>query len=49
MVRFLFFTLGAYFILQGPMWFFPVYVRAHGGDMDTIRRMWLLMLVVEIP
>lgn len=48
-LRFFLFTLGAYFLLQGPMWLFPVYIRAHGGDMDTIRRMWILMLVVEIP
>jgi len=48
-VRFLLFTLTAYFLLQGPMWLFPVYVRAHGGDMDTIRWMWVLMLLAEIP
>ncbi len=48
-VRFLLFTLGAYIFLSGPMWLFPVYVRAHGGDMDAIRRMWILMLIVEIP
>lgn len=48
-VRFLLFTLGAYFLLQGPMWLFPVYIRAHGGGIDTIRRMWILMLIVEIP
>lgn len=48
-VRFLLFVLGAYLLLQGPMWLFPVYVRARGGDMDTIRRMWILMLIVEIP
>lgn len=48
-VRFLLFTLGAYFFFQGPMWLFPVYIRAHGGDTDTIRRMWILMLLVEIP
>jgi len=48
-VRFLLFALAAYFLLTGPMWLFPVYIRAHGGDMDTIRRMWILMLIVEIP
>ncbi|MFQ5540031.1 MAG: MFS transporter [Candidatus Binatia bacterium] len=48
-VRFLLFALGAYIFLSGPMWLFPVYVRAHGGDMDAIRRMWILMLIVEIP
>jgi PPP family 3-phenylpropionic acid transporter len=48
-VRFLLFSLGAYLFLTGPMWLFPVYVRAHGGDLDTIRRMWILMLIIEIP
>jgi len=31
------------------MWLFPVYVRARGGDLYTIRQMWILMLLVEIP
>lgn len=48
-VRFLLLMLLAYFLLQGPMWLFPVYVRSRGGDLDTIRRMWILMLAVEIP
>ena len=48
-VRFLLFALLAYFLAQGPMWLFPVYVRSRGGDLDTIRRMWVLMLAVEIP
>ena len=48
-VRFLLFALAAYFFLQGPMWLFPILIRARGGDIDTIRGMWILMLVVEIP
>jgi len=48
-VRFLLFALAAYFLLQGPMWLFPILIRARGGDIDTIRGMWILMLVVEIP
>ena len=48
-IRFLFFVLVAYMFLTGPMWLFPIYVRAHGGDMDAIRRMWILMLIFEIP
>lgn len=48
-IRFLLFALGAYFFLQGPMWLFPIFVRSHGGDLDTIRSMWILMLAVEIP
>ena len=48
-VRFLLFAVAAYFLLQGPMWLFPILIRARGGDIDTIRGMWILMLVVEIP
>jgi PPP family 3-phenylpropionic acid transporter len=48
-VRLLTFTLTAYFLLQGPMWFFPVYVRAHDGTLDAVSRMWVLMLIPEIP
>ena len=38
-----------YLCLQGPQIFFPVFVRSHGGDVDTIARMWLPMLALEIP
>ena len=48
-IRFLFFVLVAYVLQAGPMWLFPVYVRARGGDLYTIRQMWILMLLVEIP
>jgi PPP family 3-phenylpropionic acid transporter len=48
-VRLLAFTFTAYFLLQGPMWFFPVYVRAHDGTLDAVSRMWVLMLIPEIP
>jgi PPP family 3-phenylpropionic acid transporter len=47
-VRLLAFTFTAYFLLQGPMWFFPVYVRAHDGTLDAVSRMWVLMLIPEI-
>ena len=48
-VRFLLFAMVAYFLLQGPMWLFPILIRARGGDIDTIRGMWILMLAFEIP
>jgi PPP family 3-phenylpropionic acid transporter len=48
-VRFLLFALMAHFLMHGPMWLFPLFVRSRGGDMDTIRGMWILMLIVEIP
>ena len=48
-LRFLFFSLLANFLMQGPMWLFPIFVRARGGDLNTIRNMWILMLTIEIP
>jgi PPP family 3-phenylpropionic acid transporter len=48
-VKFLVFSLLAHFLMHGPMWLFPLFVRSRGGDLSTIRDMWILMLVVEIP
>jgi MFS family permease len=31
------------------MWLFPLFVRSRGGELTTIRDMWILMLLVEIP
>jgi MFS transporter, PPP family, 3-phenylpropionic acid transporter len=46
---FLAFSLLAHFLMHGPMWLFPLFVRSRGGDMEMIRNMWILMLIVEIP
>ena len=48
-VRFLGFSLFVHFLMQGPMWLFPLFVRSRGGELTTIRDMWILMLLVEIP
>jgi MFS transporter, PPP family, 3-phenylpropionic acid transporter len=48
-LRFLIFSLCAHFLMHGPMWLFPLFVRSRGGDLATIRNMWILMLVIEIP
>ncbi|MGH8596453.1 MAG: MFS transporter, partial [Gammaproteobacteria bacterium] len=48
-VRFLCFSLLAHFLMHGPMWLLPIFIRSRGGDVSTIRNMWILMLVVEIP
>lgn len=48
-LRFLGFSLLGHFLMHGPMWLFPLFVRARGGDLSTIRNMWILMLIVEIP
>jgi MFS transporter, PPP family, 3-phenylpropionic acid transporter len=49
LVRLLLFTLGGYIFLQGPMSLFPIYVRAHGGGVDTVGHMWVVMLLLEMP
>jgi PPP family 3-phenylpropionic acid transporter len=48
-LRFLCFSLLAHFLMHGPMWLFPIFVRSRGGDLTTIRNIWILMLIVEIP
>jgi MFS transporter, PPP family, 3-phenylpropionic acid transporter len=48
-LRFLIFSFAAYLLSQGPMWLFPIFVRSRGGDIETIRSMWVCMLLVEIP
>jgi len=48
-LRLLGFALLAYLFLQGPMGLFPIFVRAHGGSLDSVSQMWIPMLLVEIP
>lgn len=48
-VRVLACVLFAYVFLQGPIVFFPVYVHAIGGSVETVSRLWILMLLLEIP
>ena len=48
-LRILLFTFLAFLFLQGPMVLFPILVRAQGGDLDALSRMWLLMVSTEIP
>jgi PPP family 3-phenylpropionic acid transporter len=48
-IRLLLFAVAANLLLYGPMWLFPIFVRARGGDVATIRGMWIVMLVIEIP
>jgi MFS transporter, PPP family, 3-phenylpropionic acid transporter len=49
LVRFLGFALLAHFLMHAPMWLFPLFVRSRGGDLTTIRDMWILMLLIEVP
>jgi PPP family 3-phenylpropionic acid transporter len=48
-LRLLGFGVLAYLFVQGPQVFFPVFVRSLGGDIDTVSRMWIPMLALEIP
>ncbi len=47
--RLLAFTFTAYFFLPAPILLLPVLVRAHGGSLDTLGRLWIPMLLLEIP
>ncbi len=49
MVRVLVFVFVAYFFLNGPMQLFPLFVGTLGGGLDELSRMWVLMLLLEIP
>ena len=48
-VRMLLYGFAAYLCLQGPMNFFPTWVQSRGGGLDDVSRMWILMLLPEIP
>jgi PPP family 3-phenylpropionic acid transporter len=48
-VRLLGIAFLGYLMLQGPMAMFPIFVRAHGGSLDTVSHMWLLMISLELP
>ena len=47
--RLLLYSFGGYLFPQGPTGLFPLFVRARGGDLDTVGRMWVVMLLLEIP
>jgi PPP family 3-phenylpropionic acid transporter len=48
-LRLLGFTFLAYFFLQAPIQLFPVFLRDRGGSIDTLGRVWIAMLLLEIP
>ena len=48
-MRLLAFGFLAYLLVQGPMGIFPIFVRAHGGSLDTVSTLWVWMLVLEVP
>jgi PPP family 3-phenylpropionic acid transporter len=38
----------AFLCLNGPMELFPIFVRSRGGDLESVRSMWLFMLIPEV-
>jgi len=48
-LRVLGFMVMCYFCLQGPIALFPLFVRSIGGGIDMVSRMWIAMLLLEIP
>jgi PPP family 3-phenylpropionic acid transporter len=49
LVRLLGYAFLAYLFVNGPIQLFPLFVRSLGGGLDTLSRMWVLMLLLEIP
>lgn len=47
--RFLVFAFIAFLMLQGPMGFFPIYIRAQQGSLATVSQLWIPMLLLEVP
>lgn len=48
-VRLLALTFAAHLCLQGSINFFPLFVRERGGDVSDVGRMWIFMLLLEVP
>ena len=48
-VRLLFVILAAHLFVQGPINLFPLYITDRGGDVGSIGKMWIFMLLLEIP
>lgn len=48
-VRLLVLVFAAHLFMQGTINLFPLYVTDRGGDASTVGRMWIFMLLLEIP
>ena len=47
--RAILFAFATFFLVQAPIGFFPIFVDARGGSLETVGTMWVAMLLVEIP
>ena len=48
-VRLILLVLASHICLQGPINLFPLYIADRGGDVSSIGKMWIFMLLLEIP
>jgi PPP family 3-phenylpropionic acid transporter len=48
-VRLLVLAFFAFGLLSGPIMLFPVFVIERGGTIETVSRLWIPMLLLEIP
>lgn len=48
-LRLLVMALLAFGLLSGPIMLFPVFVVERGGTIETVSRLWIPMLLLEIP
>lgn len=48
-LRLLAVMFAGFFLLHGPMVFFPVFLRSLGGDLEHVALAWAWMLSLEIP
>lgn len=49
MRRVMAYSFVVFFCLNGPIQLFPLFVRALGGGLGDVSRMWVWMLLLEIP
>ena len=48
-LRLLLMAFFAFTLLSGPIVLFPVFVTERGGTIETVSRLWIPMLLLEIP
>ncbi|MEW6270212.1 MAG: MFS transporter [Thermodesulfobacteriota bacterium] len=49
MLRVMLYAFLAFFFLNGPIQLFPLFVRSLGGGVGDVSRMWVWMVLLEIP
>lgn len=49
MLRLLAYSFAVFLFLNGPIQLFPLFVRSLGGGLEDVSRMWIWMVLLEIP